>query len=771
MLGPMPTCSPRQHVPAAWFSRLRLLGFAAPPLLAALLLWSPHARDSRATAERGELLKAGSGASASSAPAPSAAPPSPLKSYVIPADFQPDQMRVFAQPGDLAQTNGLVTLVVRKKDGWLIDFWHNKPTKATGGQLGGHTHMDGLWQLHPVLHDGKNQADVVASKVNIRGDSIETSATLGLGAARVEVKTSYRLEPDQPRIIITTKFTHLAGGRLTHLNLGDAVKWGNTDYFVDGKRQKATYSGKGKWVGRQGASGDMKLTTLEGKPMLIGFRSYHNGLSGEIRTAYRNVALNPGDSVLVQRGLRYDAIPIDAPAPKKKPGQLKVKMRDEAGNPLAAKLSIQGIGLTKSPDFGNTGGIAGANRFVWSGTGDFQRTLPPGKYQVWATAGYEREAQNWKIEVKSGETLELSGDLPRAYATPGWLSADLHLHQAPSPDSDIGCNTRVVSVAAEGVDLAAATDHYTVADLGPSVEYLRREGLLATPVATLVGSEVSTVGNLFGHFNLFPMQAGDFVEYRDTTPKRMFAEMRKVAPKGLIQVNHPRMDQIGYWARYKLDPTSMQVPIQYQSEYSDDYDLLEVFNGLEMMSEPKLRKVLFDWIKLLGRGHRYTGTGNSDSHNLFFLDPGLPRNFIRVPSSKSDATDLTVPQSEIVESLRKGRVTVSSGPMLQVDVNGKGPGETVQAVDGKVPLHVKVLAASWISVDSVELLLGGSGRRVRWLSVKEKKAAVRFDQTILLDVPAKTFVVVLVKGTKALPNTYTPNIKPFAFSNPIWLEP
>lgn len=694
-----------------------------------------------------------------------------MRGFTIPKDFVPDQMRVFAEPGDLALTNGQVTVVVRKKDGWLVDFWRNQATRATGGQLGGHSHMDGLWQLHPVLHDGKNQVDVVADKVRIQGDTIETSAAISLGAGRVRVKTSYRLEPDEPRIIITTKFDHIAGGRLTHLNLGDAVKWGNTDYFVDGKRQKATYSGKGKWVGRQGAGGDLKLTTLEGKPMLVGFRSYHNGLSGEIRTAYRNVALNPGEDVIVQRALKYEPIQVDEPPPKVKPGALEVTVRDEAGQPLAAKLSIQGVGLTRAPDFGSTGGLEGANRFVWSGTGDFQRSLPPGKYQVWATAGYEREAKSWKVEIKSQQTLELTGELPRAFATPGWISADLHLHQAPSPDSDIGCATRVISVAAEGVELAAATDHYTVADLGPSVDYLRKQGKLATPLVTMIGSEVSTVGNLFGHFNLFPMKAGDFVEYRDTTPKRMFAQMRQVAPDGLIQVNHPRMDQIGYWARYKLDPQSMLVPLQYQAEYSEDYDLLEVFNGLEMMSEPKLRKVLFDWIKLLGRGHRYTGTGNSDSHNLFFLDPGLPRNYIRVPGSKSDADDLKVAESQIIASLRKGRVTVSSGPMLEVEVNGKGPGETAKILDGKVPLHVRIQAPSWVSVDSVEVLLGGDGRRVRWLTVKEKKAPLRFDQTIQLDVPGKTFVVVLVKGTKALPNTFTPNIKPFAFSNPIWLEP
>src|SRR5690606_18283451 len=190
--------------------------------------------------------------------------------------------------------------------------------------------------------------------------------------------------------------------------------------------------------------------------------------------------------------------------PKQKPGLLKVTVRDGAGKPLAAKLSFKGVSLTQTPDFGSTGGLGGANRFVWSGTGDFERTLPPGKYEVMATAGFEREAKVWKVEIRSEQTAELVGDLPRAYASPGWISADLHLHQTPSPDADIACGTRVISVAAEGVELASGTDHYVVSDLGPSITHLRDSGKLATPLRSMIGSEISTVGNLFGHFNLFP---------------------------------------------------------------------------------------------------------------------------------------------------------------------------------------------------------------------------------------------------------------------------
>jgi hypothetical protein len=58
-----------------------------------------------------------------------------------------------------------------------------------------------------------------------------------------------------------------------------------------------------------------------------------------------------------------------------------------------------------------------------------------------------------------------------------------------------------------------------------------------------------------------------------------------------------------------------------RDQYESDFDALEVFNGLDAYSHPRVRLVLRDWIAHLGRGFRYTATGNSDSHKLAFEDP------------------------------------------------------------------------------------------------------------------------------------------------------
>ena len=676
------------------------------------------------------------------------------------------RLRVGAKVGDFALVNGSVTAVIRKSDGWLVDFWPNRPAPPTAPQLKLEAAIDGLWQLHPTLNSGAGPENVTAESVRIDGDSVLAVSTLALGAGTVRVSTRYRLDQNRPKLDIETRIEHVSGGKVT-LTLGDAVKWGNVDYFVEGEgRTKPTFSGRGHWVGRRGAGGDLILESLTGSDMRIHYRSRHDGLAPEVFTQLKSTTLLVGSEITLRRTLRYQ--PIPEPTKWVPKATLIVDVGDEMGRPLAAKLTFKGLSGTPDPFFGNDGDENGAGRFAWSGTGRFVRTLPVGKYSVLATAGIERDAARFTVNIEEGQNVFVKGKLSRVIATPGQVAADLHLHQAPSVDADIALSTRIVSVAAEGLELAVASDHYAVTDFAPTVAKLMSSGALARPVLTVVGSEISTVGNRFGHFNLMPMKRGDFVAYEDTTPKKLFADMRRVSPHGIIQVNHPRWDDIGYFARYKLDPKTTRVPYQYKDEFDEDYDALEVFNGYDSMSQPKIRMVLFDWIRLLGQGHRYVATGNSDSHKLFFVDPGMPRNLITYGSSESDAQDLSADPKAVLAGVKAGRVVVTSGPIIQLDVDGKGPGQSVSA--GKHTVHVVVKAAPWIDVDVVEVLLGPKGNRIRYLPVPSSKVPVRLDKSFDLDLQPGSFVLVIAAGNTPLPNVDNPAVRPFGFTNPVFVE-
>ncbi len=707
------------------------------------------------------------------APEPGLADDAPLPTgvFVVTDELIEGRLRIFGKAGDLALRNQSVTAIVRKSDGWLVDFWPNDERAPTEPQLGTLSSVDGLWVLHPVLFDGMATIHPTAREVRAAGNVVEAVADLPLGAGTVEVITSYELEGEAARLLVTTRFVHKHGGKVSHVSLGDEVKWGNVDYYVEGHGLTPEhFSGNARWVGRRGAGGDLMLETLEPRPMQVAYRSLQRGQASSIVTGYLGGSINPGRSLTVRRALAY--APIDAAPPRVVPsGTLEIHIADEAGSPLASKIGLRGTQGTLDPNFGNDGDETGANRFVWSGNGSFQRKLAAGSYRIVATAGIERDWKTWSVVVEDGKTTALDAQLPRVVTTPGWISADLHLHTAPSPDADIACSTRVISIAAEGVELAAATDHYTSFDLGPATRALLESGALTTRVVTMVGTEVSTVGNRFGHFNLFPVAPDTVVPYENTTPKQLFADMRAASPEGVLQVNHPRLDQLGYFHRYRVDPATGKVPAASRGEFDESYDALEVFNGFDVVSQPKLRHSLYDWIHLLGRGFRYAATGNSDSHKLFFVDPGVVRNMIHYGDAASDAADLDVDEKSVVSAIKRGHVVVTTGPILEADILGKGPGETVSGAGKHLPLHIRVRAAPFVDVTDVEVLLGEKGRRVRFIATKGATGVTRLDTTVELVVDGKSFVVVVARGQKDMPNTFSPGIRPIAFTNPIWIEP
>lgn len=660
--------------------------------------------------------------------------------------------------------------MVTKADGWLVDFWTNRPVRPTSAQLKSITNADGMWQLSPLIDDGRKAVQFSYDKVSLDGDSVVAEAVLELAGARFRVETRYRLNAGTPELSVQTRIAHVDGGRI-RFEFQDGLKWGNADYFVDGYPEPVNnFDAKTRWIGRHGLCGDLKWTRLDREPFHLEFHQSHPGLAPQIVAKYGPFTLKPGSEYKFTRQLGYQPIVVP-PRPTVLRGVLRASVTDENGHALPAKLSFRGRDSTRTPDFGNDGDETGASRFVWSGSGQFERTLPVGSYSVMATAGPERGAARWDVEITAAKPAEISSQLPRLLATPGWISGDLHLHQVESVDADVAHTSRLIAVAAEGVELAVATDHYAVTDLAPALAHLIGTGQLARPLATMVGSEVSTVGNRFGHFNLFPMSLGDSVNYEDTTPKAMFAEMRQVAPNAVLQVNHPRWPGIGYFQVFEMDPKTHRIPYRFRDDYVDDFDALEVFNGLDAYSHPKVRLVLRDWIALLGRGHRYTATGNSDSHKLAFEDPGLPRNLIRHGLATNDEQDIHVGEAAILSGIKHGRVMVTNGPYIDVRVGDLGPGDTVKSGGKPVAVQVRVRAVPWVDVSHIEVLVGAKANRLRYIPVAPSKDLVRYEETVKVPGYAKTFVIVVAVGKKPLENVYATGVQPLAFTNPLWIEP
>ena len=95
----------------------------------------------------------------------------------------------------------------------------------------------------------------------------------------------------------------------------------------------------------------------------------------------------------------------------------------------------------------------------------------------------------------------------------------------------------------------------------------------------------------------------------------------------------------------------------------------------------------------------------------------------------------------------------------------------IRGVGKTAHLHVVVKAAPWVDVRKVEIFQGGSGWHLKWIQVPRKTTVLRMDHTFDLPVDGKTFFVVTAQGDRGLPNAARVSTVPFAFTNPIWVEP
>jgi hypothetical protein len=259
---------------------------------------------------------------------------------------------------------------------------------------------------------------------------------------------------------------------------------------------------------------------------------------------------------------------------------------------------------------------------------------------------------------------------------------------------------RVQSLLAEGVDLAVATDHNRITDLSATVHALNQSDRLAT----VAGDEITSAGTRYGHFNAYPLPvpSGALEEgvpvYFGKLPQEMFESARALGAR-VVQVNHARMAPgIGYFDLVHLDPATGRA----NGEFSSDFDAFEAYNGMWIERREKVREGPLDLVALARRGKRVAALGDSDSHKLLYEEAGYPRTFVHTPRDP-----IATRFDRVVDVLLGSRdTTVSSGPFVELSIDGHSPGSVVPAnAKDKKTLHVviRVSAPAWVPVEHVEL--------------------------------------------------------------------
>lgn len=444
----------------------------------------------------------------------------------------------------------------------------------------------------------------------------------------------------------------------------------------------------------------------------------------------------------------------------------------ESGQFVPARLTI--VGFDPSVDLDKTDrffdhniydkpyGVADIQHFNAHGNLGLSESnmmrLAPGYYLLVFTRGPEYSMEVRPVTVTNGAVIPIQPVvLKHVVKTPGYISADFHVHGINSPDSTVLQENRVLETVAEGLDVLQSSDHDFLTDYAPAARDLAARGLISdNALQTIVGDEISP--NNLGHIQAFPYWAdpeessggaldwsysdSDVVspapDYTMTVPQIM-AEARKIhgPDKKIIQVNHIAETPLSipivtgwvtttaYMDGFGVQPLStftdpvtqrmlavnspMPLPFGDSPMIGTEFDAVELIPGEAVIDHDMVQSAIPVWFNLLNLGILATATANSDTHTSYGLPVGLPRNYIASPVDPRDTAGdqyRNIDPEKYADPIRDHHLIISAGPFVTMAATGEdgGVAQVGDVVHGhQIQLHIEVTAPDWAWFDTIDI--------------------------------------------------------------------
>ena len=442
------------------------------------------------------------------------------------------------------------------------------------------------------------------------------------------------------------------------------------------------------------------------------------------------------------------AVTLDAP------GYLSFDITDGTGGEVPCKITLQN-GHDADPNAGHV------YRF-FSVNGVETVKVKPGLYTVTASRGFEYEIEqiNATILPGIGDAVSFVGAIAHSVPTPGWISADFHMHNIFSSDASPRPITRVKQLAAEGLEMPVISEHDIIVDYDDFLV----EAEAWDWVFPVTGSEISSG---IGHFNAWPLIARDdrsdyyglpFVEFdeemefiRHHEHYEMWDFARNDYGARIIQVNHP-----GSWWNYVGYDRAVGLSGVNPARWGDDFDAIEAWNGTNRLN----------YFSLLDQGFNVTVHGNSDSHSYGSL--GNPRNLIAMPvgGDEPDTADI----DDFIDNDIAHRAIVTNGPFIEFSIDGESIGGFVTGKIGfDVELEIAIYAPTWMDVDYLKVI-SNHGEVLHQETIGAKGTTLRYNETVTVNVGADSWFIIETGHTSAKLGPVFPGTGVFAMTNPIWVD-
>lgn len=506
----------------------------------------------------------------------------------------------------------------------------------------------------------------------------------------------------------------LLTGRLHHLRSGEQREWSEFPEQSEAKQLELRFQGtaaageqtlilrqqdvKQGWLVRLNGQDLARLPTDE-NDMVV----YFQVPAGRIVAGENVLRIEPAVGGKLSDDIRIGEISLD-PRPREKvlgEATVEIEVRDAESNEfLPARITlIHRDGALQSVGAASNEHLAVRPGTVYTGNGQARFGLPAGRYQVYAGRGFEYSLAEASIEAVSGETLRRTLRIRREVPTEGYVVCDTHIHTLThSGHGDATAQERMITLAAEGIELPIATDHNRHVDYEP----LAREMGLRRYFTPVIGNEVTTS---VGHFNVFPVRADSQPpDFRARDWQTIFASIYQTPNVKVVILNHPRDVHSG------VRPFGPKLHNALVGDNVQGWQLrsnaMEVINSGAVQSDPL--QLFRDWMGMLNGGSLLTPVGASDSHDVARHFVGQGRTYVRARDDDAAAIDI----DEAVDNFLQGRVMVSYGLLAELTIDAKsGPGELAPVAGDTIAVAVRVLGPHWIRASQVDLYANGHAIR------------------------------------------------------------
>ncbi len=482
---------------------------------------------------------------------------------------------------------------------------------------------------------------------------------------------------------------------------------------------------------------------VEGKNRIVMEQQVRRGSQpDDIRAGRITIHKRPMSDLLGEAQISLEV--VDEQSNERLPARITIVNRDGA---------LQATGASSSKNLAVRPGV------IYTASGEATFGVPPGRYTIYAGRGFEYSLDQVDVEVAEGDRVSRKLEIAREVPTAGYVACDTHVHSLThSGHGDATVQERMITLAAEGIELPVATDHNVQIDHEPFAREMKVRQYF-TPV---IGNEVTTK---IGHFNIFPVRNGaPPPNHKLTSWAEILDDIFRTPDVKIAILNHGRDLHSGV---RPLGPKLFNDAAGENTEsWAVRFNAMEVVNSAAVQSDPL--RLFHDWMALLNRGRTVTPVGSSDSHDVARHFVGQGRTYIRCRDDDPGAIDV----DEAVNGFIQGRVLVSYGLICEIVVEGKyRSGELARVSGEEIEVTLRVLGPHWVNAESITLY--ANGQPLESWEVDDRQSddlprGVKWAETIRIPRPPHDVFLTAMATGPGVEGLFWRTAKPYQPSSPDW---